>query len=167
MAESDYLHIPREKLVDLCSRSLYTIDGLWFSLLEEKYGLDVALDMDLEVWRRFGLIHGRRVLKTFAIKKNSPIQALVSMIQVDPMLFVYKPEIVTLTDSKLVFHCANCPPQKARIRDGRGEFPCKPVGEALFISYAELVSSKVKLTCLTCPPDPHPSQFWCEWQYEI
>ena len=167
MAEVDYLQIPGEKLVDLCPRSLYTIDGLWFSLIEEKYGLDVALDMDLEVWRRLGLERGWMVLKPFGIKKDSPVQALASMIQVDPMMFVYKPEIVTLTDSKIVFRCTDCPSQKARIRNGRGEFPCEPVGTAMFTSYAELVDHRVKLTCLTCPPDPHPSQFWCEWQYEI
>ena len=167
MAELDYSQIPAEKLVELCSKSLHTVDGLWFTLLEEKYGLNVALDMDVEVCRRFCLIHGRRLLKTFAIKDDSPIQALVSMMQVDPMLFIYKPEIVTLTDSKAVFRCTDCPPQKARIRDGKGEFPCKSVGVAIFTSYAESVDSKVKLSCLTCPPDPHPSQFWCEWQYEI
>ena len=167
MAGFDYSQVPREKLVELCSGSLYTIDGLWFTLVEEKYGLDVALDIDVEVWRRLCLTHGRRLLKTFAIKNDNPIQALASMIQVDPILFIYKPEIVTLNDSKVVFRCTNCPPQKARIRDGRGEFPCKPAGIAMLAAYAELVDSRVKLSCLTCPPDPHPPQFWCEWQYEI
>ena len=167
MAELDYSQIPTEMMVELCSKSFLTVDGLWFTLVEEKYGLDVALDMDEEACRRFWLIHGRRLLKTLAIKGDNPIQTLVSMLQVDPMMFLFKPEIVTLTDSKAVFRCIDCPPQQARIRNGKGEFPCKAVGIAIFASYAESVDSKVKLSCLTCPPDPHPSQFWCEWQYEI
>ena len=31
----------------------------------------------------------------------------------------------------------------------------------------EVVDPKVKITCLACPPDAHPSQFWCEWQFDI
>lgn len=48
MAETEHLH-PEGNLARLCSKSLYTLDGLWFTLLEEKYGLDVALDIDEEV----------------------------------------------------------------------------------------------------------------------
>ena len=163
----NYSQLSQDELVKLFSRSFYTIDGLWFTLLEKKYGLDVALDIDIEVWQRLGLIHARRLLKTFAIKGDSPIRSLVSMLRIDPILVIYKPEIVMLTDNKAVFRCTDCPPQKARIRDGRGEFPCKPVGIALFTSYAGVVAPKVKLSCLTCPPDAHPPEFWCEWQFEI
>jgi hypothetical protein len=167
MSGLSYSQLSQEKLAKLFSRSFYTIDGLWFTLLERKHGLDFALDIDTEVWRRLGLVHARRLLKTFAIRDDSPIRTLVSMLQIDPVLVIYKPEIVTLTSYKTVFRCTDCPPQKARIRDGRGKFPCKPVGIALFTSYARVVDSRVKLSCLVCPPDPKPPQFWCEWQFEI
>ncbi len=167
MAEFDYSQVSGKKVAELCSRGFYAMDGLWFSLLEEKYGLEDALDIDVRVWRSLGLVHGKRLLKAFAINKDNPIQALVSMIQADPIQIVYEPEVTTLTDSKVVFHCNSCPPQQFRIQSGKGELPCKPVGIALFTSYAELVSPKVKLSCLTCPPDPHPAQFWCEWQFEV
>ncbi|MFC2008073.1 DUF6125 family protein [Chloroflexota bacterium] len=167
MATLDDLQISTDMLVKLCSRSLYTLDGLWFSLLEKKYGLEAALDIDIEVWRRFSLIHGKRVLKTFKIKDDNPIRALITMLQIDPMMTIYAPQTVTLTDNKAVFRFLDCPPQKARKRDGRGEFPCKAVGTAIFTSYAEVVDPCVKLRCLTCPPDAHPPEYWCEWQYEI
>jgi len=167
MAKIDYPQISMEKLVELCSRSSYTLDGLWFTLLEERYGLDVALDIDIEVWRRFGLIHARRLLKTLALEVDSPLQTIVGILQVDPILLIYRPQIVALTDSKAVFRCTDCPPQKARVRDGKGEFPCKPVGIAWFGSYAEAVDPSLKLSCLACPPDAHPQQYWCEWQFEI
>ena len=163
----DHSQIPRERLVEVFSRSLTTIDGLWFLAVEQKYGFDVALELDVEVWRRLGLIQARRVVKNFAIKEDSPIRAIINVLQVDPIMFVYKPQVVALTDSKAVFRCADCPPQKARIRDGRGEFPCKAVGIALFNSYAEAVDPRIKVSCLACPPDAHPPQYWCEWQFEV
>ena len=163
----DHSQIPTEKLLELCSRSLYTVDGLWFTAVEQKYGLDVALELDVEVWRKLGQVQARRIVNTFAIKKDNLIQAIISVLQADPVMLVYKPQVAELTDSKAVLRCTDCPPQKARIRDGRGEFPCKAVGMALFTAYAEAVDPGIKVSCLTCPPDAHPPQYWCEWQFEI
>lgn len=54
MAGTEHLEsLVGNNLAELCSKSLYTLDGLWFTLLEKKYGLDVALDIDEEVWRSF------------------------------------------------------------------------------------------------------------------
>ena len=166
MAETEHLH-PEGNLAELCSKSLYTLDGLWFTLLEKKYGSDVALDIDEEVWQRFCPIHIRRVLETFPIKADSPIRAVVNLLKVDPVQLIYKLEIVTLTDSKAVFRVTDCPPQKARIRDGKGEFPCQQVGTIMFQAYAQAIDPRIKLTCLVCPPDTHSPQCWCEWQFEI
>jgi len=163
----DHSQIPRDKLVEVFSRSLTTIDGLWFLAVEQKYGFDTALGLDIEVWRRFGLIQARRMVNTFAIKEDSPIRAVIKVLLVDPIFPIYVPEVPVLTDTKAIFRCTDCPPQKARIRDGRGEFPCKGVGIALFGAYAEAVDPTIKVSCLTCPPDAHPPQYWCEWQFEV
>ena len=166
MSGLDYSQVPNEKLVEVCSRSLNTIDGLWFLSIEHKYGFDAALELDIEVWRRFSLIHSRRLVKNFALKEDSPIRAFIKLLQADPIMAIQKLEIVMLTDNKAVFRCTECPAQEARIRDGKGLFPCKPVCLAMYTSYAEVVDPKIKLSCLTCPPDVHPTEYWCEWQIE-
>lgn len=167
MSGLNYPQIPVEKLVELCSRSLYSIDGLWFTAIEQEYGFDVALKLDIEIWRKFAKIHARRLVKAFAIEEDTPIRTLVKMLKVDPMMAIYEPEIGELADNRAVLRCTNCPPQKARIRDGRGEYSCKSVGVVLFSSYAQVADPGIKLSCLVCPPDPHPPQYWCEWQFEI
>ena len=167
MSGLDYSPLAQDELVRLCSRSINTIDGLWFLAIEQKYGIDTALELDTEVWREATKINARRLLKAFAIKEDSPIRAAIRLMQVDPVQAIFKPEVVTLADNRAVFHCTDCPPQRARVKVGRGEFPCKPVGIAIYSSYAEVVDPRIKLSCLTCPPDAHPPEFWCEWQYEI
>jgi len=167
MAGLDHSQIPVEKLVELCSKTSYTLDGLWFTLVESKFGLDVALEIDVEVWRRLCLIQAKRIQKYFPLDKGSSIRNLVKVVELDPLLAVYKPKTVQLSDNHAVLRLTDCPPQKARIRDGRGEFPCKPVGVALFTSYAEVIDPRVKVSCLACPPDAHPEEFWCEWQFDI
>jgi len=167
MSSLDYSQIPKEKLVEVSSRSLITMDGLWFLAVEQKYGFDAALELDEEVWRRLGSIQAKRVVKNFAINEDSPIQTLIKALLVDPVFPIFLPEVPVLSDNKAIFRCTDCPPQKARIRGGKGEFPCKPVGIAFFASYAEAIDPRIKLSCLTCPPDAHPPQLWCEWQFEV
>lgn len=167
MARTEHLENLEASLAELYSKSLYTLDGLWFTLLEKKYGLDAALEIDEEVWQKFCPIHIRRVLETFPIKVDNPVRAVIDLLKVDPVQLIYKLEVAEVTDNKAVFRVTDCPPQKARIRDGRGEFSCKKVGTIMFQSYAEAIDPGIRLTCLVCPPDAHPSRYWCEWQFEI
>ena len=164
---SDYSKIPKEKLIEVCSRSLSTVDGLWFLAIEQEYGFDAALKLDMEVWRKFGLIHGRRLVKNFALKEDNPIRTLIKLIQADPLLVIYKPEVVMLTDNKAVFRCNECPTQAARIRDGKGVFPGQRVCSTMYRAYADVLDPQVNVRCLTCSPDAKSPQYWCEWQFEI
>jgi len=157
---------PQEKLSEFCSKCLYSVDGVWFSLVEQKYGLDAALELDIKAWERLGGIIARRALKTFEITGDN-IHTLIKAFELDPMMSIYEPTLFGMRGDRHVVRFAKCPPQEARIRDGRGEFPCKPVGIALLESYTRVVNPNAKVQCSICPPDPHPSDFWCEWEFAI
>jgi len=163
----EYSRIPPDKLVEFCSRSAYTLDGLWFTLVEEKFGLEKALEIDIEVWRRLSEAQARRVLKYFHITEEHPVPKLMKVIQLDPLLYVFEPQVVEMTEKKAVLRMTNCPPQKARIRDGRGEFPCKPVGINMLNAYIRVIDPRIEMTHAICPPDLHPDHFWCEWHFEM
>ena len=167
MAGIEHSKIPVDKLVELCSRSAYTLDGLWFTLLEERFGLDTALEIDTEVWRRLCLIQAKRIQKYFNINEGSSVRDLIKVIELDPVLAIFKPEVAELTDKRAVLRFTDCPPQKARLRDGKGEFPCRAVTMTFLHSYIEVINPDIKVTCLSSPPDAHPPEFWCEWQFEI
>jgi len=89
------------------------------------------------------------------------------VITLDPLLNIFQPEVTVLSDERAVLCFTDCPPQKARLRDGRGEFPCKAVGLAYLNSYIEVIDSRIKLTCISCPPDTHPEEYWCQWQFDF
>ena len=167
MSQRDLSQIPREDIVHLCSRTLYTIDGLWFVAVEEKYGFDVALELDTEIWRKLCLIEGKRVKEFFDIKEDNPLRAVLDIIQADPLLEVFKPEVAMLDDTRAMFRFADCPPQKARMRDGKSPMPCRQLGLKMYKSYCDVIDSRIKLSCVTCPPDPHPPEYWCEWRLDL
>lgn len=157
--------ISKEQLSNLFSRSLNTVDGLWFLGVEEKYGLEAAVEIDEQVWERFMSIHVKRVTKTYGLETRG-IEGLIEAIEVDPLWTTMKPSIQRLSNDSIIFRFTDCPSQRARVRDGRGEFPCKGVETACFNSMMKVFLPEGKLTCVFCPPDPHPEDVWCEWKIE-
>ena len=165
----DYSDIPKATLVELIkiySKNVITIDGLWFINLEERYGIDLAIDLDTKVWERYGITEVRRLKKLLNITDGgieNLIKALNFQIWVPDMDF----EFQDISDKKVVFNITDCTPQKLRLRDNRGEFECKPVGVALFNKFAEEIDPKIKMRCKFCPPDKHPDDIWCIWEFSL
>ena len=163
----DHSAISGDELREVAARTYYTIDGLWFLAVEEKYGFDVAFELNQVVWQKAGPIIGKRILKNLDTKGKSSLQVLMEMLFADPLIFVHKPGVVELTDTKAVFRCIDCPIQAARIRDGKGVYDGIPGCFLLFQAYAELVDPRITARCNACAPNPDAPEYWCEWIFEI
>ena len=159
--------ISGEDLREVAARTYYTIDGLWFLAVEEKYGFDVAFELNQVVWRKASPIIGKRLLKNLDTRDKSSLQILMEMLFTDPLIHVHKPEIIELTDSKALFRFLQCPIQVARIRDGKGVYNGIPGCTLLLQAYAELVDSRITTRCNSCAPNPDSPEYWCEWIFEI
>jgi hypothetical protein len=167
MPDSSVPEIAPEAFREVCSRTIFTIDGLWFIAVEEALGFDTAFELNQKVWEKCGLLHGKRVLKSLALEGRAPLEALAAMVQSDPIMSRRDPRVTTLTDTRMVFRTVACPTQTARIRDGRGVFNGKPGCTYLFQAYSALVDTRIKTTCVSCAPDGEQSQYWCEWEFTL
>ncbi|MFH1651253.1 MAG: DUF6125 family protein [Chloroflexota bacterium] len=167
MSRAEISRLTPEQVLALCSRTMYTLDGLWFLAVEEQFGFEKAFEMDVAVWARLAGIEAKRVREAFGIDAENPLEVLTAVLELDPLLTVYRPEVVSLTADTAVVRFLDCPPQKARRRDGRLPLPCKELGMAMYRAYAAAVDPRIRMTCRACPPDEHPEEFWCEWQFEI
>lgn len=47
--------------------AITAIDGLWFLAAENKLGFEEALELDLEVWRNYGLVMAKRLSRRLGI----------------------------------------------------------------------------------------------------
>jgi len=56
-------------------------DGLWFQALERRYGMDVAVDVDIEAWRSFTVIEARRIMDRLRMQPGGGIPALVECLK--------------------------------------------------------------------------------------
>ncbi len=164
----DITKFPQEKLLELLrvhNRLALTLDGLWFSAAEEKFGLEAAIDLDAKTWQRYGASEARRLSKFLGVTEPS-IQDIVNMLMISPVFAFLGPK-ATVEGNKGILTVTDCLPQKQRVRLGKGEFPCKPVGLAYCGEFTKTVNPQVKWRCVVCPPDPHPPDVWCQWEFEL
>ena len=150
-------------VIKMFSKNWLTVDGLWFQLVEDKYGLEAALDLDLKMWQRVALIEARRIKNDMGIERGGVKGVLKALrfMSFDPsMPFEYSIE----ESGEGYMWVPNCRPQEGRMRTGRGEFPCKPMGFACYGTLAKTIDPGVKVECVFCPPDKHPSDIWCKWR---
>jgi hypothetical protein len=61
----------------------------------------------------------------------------------------------------------DCRVQSARKRKGLPDFPCKPVGLVEYEWFAKTIDPRIETRCIYCPPDKHPEDVWCAWEFEL
>lgn len=154
-----------QELVEIISKNLLTLDGYWFLSIEDRYGLDVAIEIDKEAWERFGTSEARRIKKFLKITEGTSeeLAKALHLISFAPASAIS----VERRGGSVILSIKDCRPQTARLRSGRGIFPCKPVGIAHLSAFAKTINPKFKLKCLVCPPDEHPPDLWCSWEFYL
>lgn len=81
-----------KQVAEFFHRSYTSVDGLWFVKVEEKYGFDVALDIDNEVWKVMPKIQARKLKSMANLDKG--MEALFECLTTKLMLegFVFDTE---------------------------------------------------------------------------
>ena len=171
MSKFNLEKLPKKTLIDMLkmfSQNALVIDGCWFQAVEDEYGQEKAVELDTRAWARYGLIEAKRIMKTFNIAEKGTsalAKALNYQIWVHAQNMAW--DIPEVTGNSVVFNVTDCGIQRARIKSGRGEFPCKGVGIVLFQEFAKAIDPRFSLNCLVCPPDEHPDDLWCSWEFRL
>ncbi|MFX0102626.1 MAG: DUF6125 family protein [Candidatus Hodarchaeota archaeon] len=149
------------------SKNWLAIDGTWFQAVEKQFGLEKAIELDIEQWRRFTVIEAKRIMKMFKIPENGGIIALIKALKFRVYANINVQEIVEVSENRCVFRMNNCRVQYARKQRGLPDFPCRPVGLAEYGLFARTIDPRIKTRCITCPPGDHPEEYYCAWEFTI
>ncbi len=149
------------------ARNWLAHDGLWFLEVEKKFGIDTAIEIDRNSWKQFTQIEAKRIMERHGIKPNSGIPGLVQALKFRLYAYINVQEVIEVTETRCVFRMLNCRVQEARKRKNLPDFPCKPVGIVEYSYFARTIDPRIKTTCLCCPPDDHPDNYYCSWEFKI
>lgn len=161
--------IPKEKLADFIFmhlRDMWAVDGLYYLGIEEKYGTEVATDIDRFVWSVMGKIEARRIKTMFDISDTN-IDGLMTALQYSGWMMDLEDKQIEIHQNKAIIRNIKCRVQNTRLKKGLPEFACKPVRQGFLKSFAHEINPDIKLTCKLCPPDNHPDDLWCEWEFTL
>lgn len=164
------LALPKEQLVGMledAAKNWLAHDGLWFLAVEERFGMDAAIELDARAWEQFTVVEARRILKRHGIPQGGGLEALEKALGYRLYAYLNVQECLRVDERTLVFRMNECRVQAARQRKGLPDFPCKPVGLVEYAAFARAVDPRIRTRCLACPPDPHPDAYWCAWEFTL
>lgn len=162
--------LSKEELINIIvddAKNWLAHDGLWFQAVERRYGIDVAIDADIEAWRYFTVIEAKRIMERLGMKPGGGIPALITCLQHRLYARLNLQDVIEQSDTRVVFRMLDCRVQSARKRKGLPDFPCKEVGVVEYAEFAKTIDPRIQTRCIACPPDAHPETFWCAWEFVV
>jgi hypothetical protein len=142
-------------------------DGLWFQAIEATHGMEVAIEADRAAWEKFTVVEAKRIMARLGIEPGGGIPALLECLKHRLYARLNLQQALEISDTRAVFRMVDCRVQSARKRKGLADFPCKTVAIAEYSEFARAIDPRIVTRCLACPPDVHPEEFWCAWEFTL
>jgi len=157
-----------EFLVDM-GKNWLANDGVWFQAVERNFDYEMynAKRISDSCWARFSYIEAKRIMKRLDLPERGGIPALRQALEYRQYALINKQEIIDVSENKIIFRMNECRVQLARSRANLPEYPCKSGGVVEYMRFAEGIDSRIKATCIGCPPDPHPKEWYCAWEFAL
>lgn len=154
------------ELISLYSKNLIAMDGVWFQSIEQKFGMDEAMEHDCNIWHRFSNIEGKRIRAFLQQPEHSGLAGLAAALPYRYNAIVNKDEIV-LTEDALIYRVVTCRVQAARERKQMGFHPCKPAGLVEYTQFAKAIDDRIACECVSCFPEVTDSTCCCAWKFTL
>jgi len=160
----------KEELIQVClddAKNWLAHDGLWFQAVEKDHGMAAAMEADRLAWEKFTVIEAQRIMARLGMEPGGGVAALVRCLEHRLYARLNIQETVEVTESRAVFRMNDCRVQSARNRKGLPDFPCKTVAIVEYEEFARAVDPRIRTRCVCCPPDDHPEEYHCSWEFTL
>jgi hypothetical protein len=162
--------MPAERLLDylfLQIRNLWRVDGFYFLGIEKRFGTEAASDIDAGVWEAMAAIEAKSLQKLFRTQQNPIVPMIMDLLRKSSWALDQPFKTTEIDDNHAILWVKKCRTQETRLDKGLLEFPCKKVRFGYLQNFAKTLNQKVTVKCLVCPPDKHPRDSWCKWEFTL
>jgi len=155
------------RALEMFAKNWLAHDGCWFLAVEERLGMEAAIELDARSWQRFAAAEANRIMTTFHVPQQGGLNALEKALGLRMYSVINTQRVEWSEDRKLLrFFMDVCRVQETRRRKGLPDFPCKSVGTVEFETFARTIDSRIRTTCLYCPPETAEGQY-CGWEFSV
>ena len=153
------------EFIDMFQKNWWNLQNNYILYINNEYGEEAAVKADAHCFPANAKVQMYRLRKMFGLKDDQ--QSLMDAMVLSTIWANADYNLVRLDEEKFRIKVTNCHQQVRRLEDGLGEIACKPAGIAICEAAAAVINPSAKVTCQACPPDEHPEDVWCEWEFEI
>jgi len=150
------------ELIKMYSDLFFVMDALWFLTPEEMTDYETALQIDVDVWKKYGRKEAKRLRSLFNVQDSSLETTLEILIRAPFMLQVechYE-----MLDKEAILHIKYCRTLEAMKKAGRTRFVCEPVSGAYFKAFVKEINPDIRVRPIRLPPAYMEG---CEWSFSI
>lgn len=166
----DIENLSKDQLLDyieLLSKNWLAHDGLWFQAIEKDKDTETAMKYDITAWQKFTVIEAKRIKKFLKLSERPGIPGLIKALKFRLYANINIQEIINISENSCEFRMNACRVQTARTRKNLPDFPCKRVGIVEYGYFASAIDDRITTECISCPPDPHPDNYYCAWRFTL
>lgn len=159
------MDLTREEMEQLRLGALTAIDGLWFLAAERKLGFDAALELDLEVWKDYGVVMLRRLARARGLELDPAdppgLEALNAILKALCNIDGTQCEYEMLDAHTSEFRVRRCSWWENLRRAGREKVvPCEMIDNTIFVHWLQAVDPAVSMEITRSMPRGHDHCAW-------
>lgn len=163
------VNMDKEKLISLIeamSLNWLTSDGIWFRTVEDDYDMYTSKRCNDTCWTRYSPAEAAMIKSFLKLPEQSGLDGLEQALNFRLYAFINK-QTIERSGDRLTLYMVKCLVQATRKLKGLSDYPCKSAGLAEFPTFARVIDSRIRVDCVSCPPDEHPKEWFCAWRFYI
>lgn len=106
------MRLTDQEIIDLLQYSFVRIDGAWFMGLAKNQGIQTAWEADVEAWKQFSYLFGKKLRKDHIQEPVWP-ESFIEALEILSKVLKIEGREVTLEQERIVVRITECETQKA------------------------------------------------------
>ena len=155
------------ELVGIYARNIYALDGVWFQSVEQINGMDAAMELDRNAWRRFTVTEALRIKNFLQLTDHCGLEGLKKALSFRFSALGNPKVEFSETDNSLIYRVVDCRVQTARQKKGMELHPCKSVGFIEHALFAKTIDPRIGCETISCYPDITTPDCACAWKFTL
>lgn len=153
------------ELIDVQQKNWWNLQNHWMAYMDREYGMDAAVKGDSHCCAANARVQMFRLRRLLGL--GDDVDSLMKAMILSTIWANGEYEIWKIDATRFRIRVTTCHQQVKRLEEGLGELACKPAGLAVAEAGARAINPACGVRCLVCPPDDHPRDRWCEWEFEV
>ena len=111
------MNLSAEQVLEMAQYSVVRLDGAWFMTLVEKLGKETAWEIDIEAWKKFSYVFGKKIRKDIIPNPVWP-ESFLDTLEILSKVLKIEGRKVSIESDIITVQVRDCEPQKAIAKAG-------------------------------------------------